>query len=136
MLILSKCISFEFGISLHYRKESKFILYSGMIRGGVYSFFSVSSTVLGYLVFITLIATEGAESLVYDNLFITVSLLVTLRLFVAECSVLCLQGGAEALVALSRIQVLSINSNHARTLIPVSTIAEVVDNGQYGIPCH
>ena len=76
-----------------------------MIRGGVYGFVAVSSTVLGYFVFITLVATEGPERLVFDNLFITISLLITLRLFVVECSVLCLQGGAEALVALSRIQV-------------------------------
>ena len=87
------------------RKESRLILYSGMIRGGVYGFVAVSSTVLGYFVFITLVATEGPKSLVFDNLFITISLLITLRLYVVECSVLCLQGGAEALVALSRIQV-------------------------------
>ena len=88
-----------------FRKESKLILYSGILRGGLYCFFSVSNTLLGYFVFITLVSTKGSESLVYDNLFITISLLLALRVYVAEDSVLCLQGGAEAIVALSRIQV-------------------------------
>ena len=88
-----------------FRKESKFILYSGVLRGSLYCFFSVTNAILGYFVFVTLVATEGSESLVYDNLFITISLLLALRIYVAENSVLCFQGGAEAIVALSRIQV-------------------------------
>ena len=79
-----------------------------MIRGGLYGFTAVSNVVLGYFVFITLVTTEGSESLVFGKLFITISLLMVLRLFVIECSVLCLQGGAEVFVALSRIQVILI----------------------------
>ena len=107
-----------------------------MIRGGVYGFVAVSNTILGYFIFITLVATEGPESLVFDNLFITISLLITLRLFVIEYSVLALQRGTETVVALSRIQVYNMISNSFQYSYDTNVTAEAVDIGQCAFLCH